>query len=173
MGGFSGSACSPRRTGIRLTLVNYQQGVCVDMPLLRRMGVLALPHCSSKTGGSGSVLSDLPVVEVAIVSDAVISAVHRQFLRKDFATDVVTFPYGEVVISAETASVNSGFYRHSPTVEIAFCLIHGLLHLNGYSDHTTLQAAKMRRRQTKILKTVQQELWLGYHTRHYGRVLHS
>ncbi|ALJ56296.1 Endoribonuclease YbeY [Candidatus Xiphinematobacter sp. Idaho Grape] len=167
-----GSAHSPwKQTGIHLDLVNYQREVRVDMPLLRQMGVLALPHCSDKVGGSGSVLSDLPVVEVAIVSDAVISAVHRQFLGEDSATDVVTFPYGEVIVSAETASVNSSFYRHSPTVEIAFCLIHGLLHLNGYSDHTTLQAAKMRRRQTKILKKVHQELWLGDHTRHYWRIL--
>lgn|GEM_PF-718083 len=143
---------SRKRAGTRLVLVNHQRGVRVDTSLLRRIGVLALPHCSNKRGEFKSVLSSLSVVEVAIVSDAVISAVHRQFLNGDSSTDVITFPYGEVVISAETASFNSGFYGHSPTIEIAFCLIHGLLHLSGYSDHTTLQADKMRRRQIRILK---------------------
>ncbi|QQY09036.1 MAG: rRNA maturation RNase YbeY [Candidatus Xiphinematobacter sp.] len=150
-----------KRTGTRLVIVNHQQGVSVDMPLLRRMGLLALSHCSDNTGGHGSTLSNLPVVEVAIVSDAVILEVHRQFFREDSPTDVVTFSYGEVVISAETAAFNSGFYGHSPTVEIAFCLIHGLLHLNGYSDYTILQATKMMRRQTRILTRVYQELWPG------------
>lgn len=143
-----------RKKPCYLTVVNCQRQFHVDMSLLWQMGTLALPSCLDKRGGPQAVLPYLSTIEVSIVSDDVISLVHKQFLGIDSTTDVITFPYGEMMISAETTSVNSRFYGHSPTIEIAICLIHGLLHLNGYNDHTALQAEKMIRRQTMILQAV-------------------
>lgn len=148
-----------RRTRCRLNLINHQRRVHVDMSLLLRIGTLALPSCLDKQCENEEATYYYPsTIEVSIVSDKIISFIHKQFLRVHSATDVITFPYGEVMISAETTFINSRIYGHSPTIEIAICLIHGLLHLNGYNDQTALQAERMSRKQTDILQAVHRKL---------------
>ncbi len=65
------------------------------MPALLKE-LLALPP------GPEHVLSTLESVEIAIVDDATIARVHGQYLNDPTATDVITFPYGEILVSCET-----------------------------------------------------------------------
>ncbi len=115
------------------------------------MARLALPYCLARSGGGETVLPTLKNLEITLVSDRVISSLHKQFFDDPSPTDVITFPHGEIIISAETAAANSRKYRQSVTMEIALCIIHGFLHLNGYDDQTPEQAAKMAKRQSAIL----------------------
>ena len=87
-------------------------------------------------------LKQLEEVEVAVVSDEVISKVHDDFMGIPGATDVITFDHGEIVISAETAVGYAKEHGHTVNEELALYIVHGLLHLNGYDD--TTPAAKKR-----------------------------
>jgi probable rRNA maturation factor len=79
-------------------------------------------------------------VTVAIVSDARVRALNRQYRRKDKATDVLSFPSGEsgylgdVVIAAGVAARQAHEAGHTLATELRVLALHGLLHLLGY-DH--------------------------------------
>jgi probable rRNA maturation factor len=79
-------------------------------------------------------------VTVAIVSDARVRALNRQYRRRDKATDVLSFPSGErgylgdVVIAAGVAARQAREAGHTLATELRVLALHGLLHLLGY-DH--------------------------------------
>ncbi len=137
-----------------LHLINRQRQVRLALPELKKLALLALPYCLSDVGSGAAVLCSLPKIEITLVSDKAISSIHKKFFKDPSPTDVITFPHGEIIISAETAAANSECFGHSPLIETTLCIIHGLLHLNGYNDLTATQAAKMTKVQNKILKTI-------------------
>lgn len=98
-----------------------------------------------------AVLPGLKKVEAVIVSDKVIADVHRRFMNIEGPTDVITFGHGEILISAQTAQANAVKYRKSLNHEIGLYIVHGLLHLNGFTDEAQEEARKMHRLQNQIL----------------------
>jgi probable rRNA maturation factor len=79
-------------------------------------------------------------VTLAIASDARVRGLNRHFRRKDYATDVLSFPsdepnhLGDIVIAAGVARRQARAAGHSLQVELRVLALHGLLHLLGY-DH--------------------------------------
>ncbi len=77
---------------------------------------------------------------VAIVSDARVRALNRQYRKKDTPTDVLSFPaqergfLGDVVIASGDAARQAREAGHSLAIEVRVLALHGLLHLLGY-DH--------------------------------------
>ena len=77
---------------------------------------------------------------VALVSDARMRALNRQFRGKDRVTDVLAFPagsrgfLGDIVIASGVAKKQAKAAGHSLNIEIRILALHGLLHLAGY-DH--------------------------------------
>jgi probable rRNA maturation factor len=69
------------------------------------------------------------------------------------ATDVITFDYGEIVVSADTAKRCATEHGHGVREELGLYIIHGLLHLNGYDDLEPRPRARMHR--------VQERIWRG------------
>jgi probable rRNA maturation factor len=96
-------------------------------------------------------LRALDEVEVAVVSDAVIARVHRDFMDIPGVTDVITFDHGEIVVSAQTAARCAVEHGHSVDAELALYIVHGLLHLNGYDDMTP--------EARKVMHAVQNRIW--------------
>ena len=91
------------------------------------------------------------VMTVAIVPDARVRALNRQYRKKDRATDVLSFPavapsarrqgkagerefLGDVVIASGVAARQARAAGHSLRTELRVLALHGLLHLLGY-DH--------------------------------------
>ena len=85
------------------------------------------------------------LVTVAIVPDARVQALNRQYRKKDAPTDVLSFPgprevkgadgcLGDVVIAAGVARRQAKAAGHSLQTELRVLALHGLLHLLGY-DH--------------------------------------
>lgn len=93
-----------------------------------------LPELLDAPPGPDHVLSGLPVVEVSIVDDEAIARVHEQFLGVPGATDVITFPYGEILVSCDTASQYAGAHGLNQEEELFRYMVHGLVHLQGYLD---------------------------------------
>ena len=77
---------------------------------------------------------------MALVSDARMKALNRQFRGKDKITDVLSFPsdargfLGDIVIASGVAKKQAKAAGHGPNTEIRVLALHGLLHLLGF-DH--------------------------------------
>jgi probable rRNA maturation factor len=77
-----------------------------------------------------------------ITDDRELRRLNRQFLGKDYATDVLSFPeqgtggIGELAISVDRARQQAAEFGHSIEEELRLLMLHGLLHLLGM-DHET------------------------------------
>src|SRR5437763_12196357 len=100
-------------------------------------------------------------VTLAFVDNAHIHRLNKQFLNHDEPTDVLTFPYsspgakkleGEVVIGYEVAKENAADRGHDVNLELVLYVIHGCLHLCGYTDVDDASAAEMRAKERHYLQ---------------------
>jgi len=79
-------------------------------------------------------------VVIVLCSDYTIRRLNRQYRKKDKATDVLSFPFGdddllgEIYISLQRAKIQAKRYGSTYDEELKRLLVHGLLHLMGY-DH--------------------------------------
>ncbi|HYP67904.1 MAG TPA: rRNA maturation RNase YbeY [Thiobacillaceae bacterium] len=90
-------------------------------------------------------------------------ALNRDFRGKDYATNVLTFAYGEEANSAEM-SLSGDIILCAPVVKdeakqqgkallahYAHLTVHGMLHLQGYDHETDQEAVIMEANETAIL----------------------
>lgn len=90
-------------------------------------------------------------LSVALVDDATIHALNRDYRQKDKPTDVLAFAMeegepapasdgarvlGDVIVSIDTAARQASRRKRPLLDEVTMLLAHGLLHLLGY-DHQT------------------------------------
>lgn len=94
-----------------------------------------LPELLAQPKGPDHVLSELPMVEIAVVDDEAIARVHAEFLNDPSETDAITFPYGEILVSCDTAARYAAEHGLSPQEELFRYMVHGLTHLHGYLDY--------------------------------------
>jgi probable rRNA maturation factor len=97
------------------------------------------------------VLGDREVV-VALVDDATIAELHLRFLGEEGPTDVLSFPQGEIVVSAETALREARERGIPPLHELLLYVVHGALHLKGYDDRRSEERRRMRREERRVLE---------------------
>ena len=95
-------------------------------------------------------------LSVVFVGSRSIRAINRRFLGHDYVTDVISFPLGEehepgaqaeIYVNLDRARSQARDYRVSFAEETRRLLIHGTLHLMGYSDSSPRQKARMTRRE--------------------------
>ncbi len=151
----------------QIAIANLQRAISLDVRQLRRMA-------------EGTLFEEqvhAADISVALVNDAEIWRVNKQFLNHDHPTDVVSFQleseqtippesygsrtqrlrgagktfHGEIVIGAEYAQREAAVYRWPVQHEVLLYLVHGLLHLCGYDDLSPAEKRTMRRRETAIL----------------------
>lgn len=100
-------------------------------------------------------------VEVNFVDEATISRLHREYLDDPSPTDIITFDLGRAPDQSRVAALyictaaarrHAARFRVTPGEEIRRLVIHGVLHLLGYHDHSPQQRRKMRRRENRVLK---------------------
>jgi probable rRNA maturation factor len=89
-----------------------------------------------------------------ITSDSELRRLNRDFRKKDFATDVLSFSsrqtlgfLGDIAISFEHARRQAADYGHPVGQEIEILMLHGVLHLLGM-DHE-LDGGRMARAENK------------------------
>jgi len=141
---------------LRFEIANRQRRFSFRLPFLRSMARAAQPACLEAVCHGDAPLPGLGLVEVTLLSDAAIAAVHGEFFDDPTPTDVITFHHGEILLGAGIVAENARHYGRTPDEEAALCLIHGLLHLGGWEDLTPAEAKKMARRQEQIFKTARQ-----------------
>lgn len=102
-----------------------------------------LPELMAVPPGPDHVLSRLESIEIAVVDDATIARVHAEFLNDAAPTDAITFPYGEILVSCDTAARYAGQHNLLPEEELFRYMVHGLTHLHGYLDYEPEDRAAM------------------------------
>ena len=95
-----------------------------------------LPLLLAQPVGPEHVLSELDLVELNLVDDETIARIHGDYLDDPTATDVITFPYGEIFVSLDTAERYARLHGLEVEQELYRYLVHGMVHLHGYLDVT-------------------------------------
>ena len=97
-------------------------------------------------------------VAVIFCSDNYILDVNLKYLQHDYYTDIITFDYcegdtlsGDLFISIDSVRENASFYGTEFADELNRVMVHGLLHLIGYDDHTEEDIAVMRSKENYYL----------------------
>ncbi|HWB61391.1 MAG TPA: rRNA maturation RNase YbeY [Chthoniobacteraceae bacterium] len=135
---------------MEITFSNRQRAVKINTAWLANFSKIALAECLRHPPLQNAVLAGLEGVDVVIVSNKVISDIHRRFMDVDGPTDVITFDHGEIIISAPMARTQAREFGTRLDHEIGLYIIHGLLHLNGYDDKTTQEARVMHKLQNRV-----------------------
>lgn len=102
-----------------------------------------LPELLAAPQGPDHVLSGLETVEISVVDDPTIAQVHAEFLNDPTATDAITFPYGEILVSCDTAATYATAHGLPQEEELFRYMVHGLTHLHGYLDYEPADRAAL------------------------------
>ena len=96
-------------------------------------------------------------LSIALVKRSEIIRINETFLQHEGATDVITFDYSdkplsaEIVICVDEALSQARSFGTTWQSELARYVVHGLLHLKGYDDHTATARRKMKQVEQKLL----------------------
>ena len=93
-------------------------------------------------------------LSILITGDRQIRKINKKFLKHDYATDVISFPTGDIVISADTARRFAKELKIPFREELARYVVHGALHLLGYDDKKEPAHRRMHARQEALLKKI-------------------
>lgn len=100
-------------------------------------------------------------VELVYVDEAEISRINKEFLERDYVTDIISFRYdedesnqeieGTLYCCAQRIAEQAKEFADSEKQEFLRVFVHGLIHLLGYDDQTPEEKSEMTRLENKYL----------------------
>lgn len=92
--------------------------------------------------------------------DEYLLSINRDFLQHDNFTDIITFDLSEsrnklqaeIYISIDRVHENAQTFQNNYQTELHRVIFHGVLHLCGFKDKTSLQKTEMRRQEDDCLE---------------------
>ena len=97
-------------------------------------------------------------ISIIFCSDPYILDINLKYLQHDYFTDIITFDYcegekisGDLFISIDSVRENAAFYGTEFEDELNRVMVHGILHLIGYDDHTKAEQKTMREKENYYL----------------------
>ena len=106
-------------------------------------------------------------LSLELVGDGRMRRLNREYRNKDRTTDVLAFAMressspvvallGDVVVSLPTARRQAKEGGRSLSEELAWLLVHGVLHLCGYDhERSPAEARRMKLREQRVLRTLE------------------
>ncbi len=86
---------------------------------------------------------------------------NREFRRKDYATDILTFPYStqptviaDIVVCLPAVQREARLRGRPPREHLAHLIVHATLHAHGYHHGSTRDARAMERREVQVMKAL-------------------
>lgn len=83
---------------------------------------------------------------------------NARYRGKDYATNVLSFPYspppaldGDLVVCADVVRREAREQGKAPEAHFVHLIVHGMLHLQGFDHENEADAARMEERETAIL----------------------
>jgi probable rRNA maturation factor len=148
-----------------ILLVNNQKKYRIGLKNLKALSqkalrVLGLPEDSS--------------LSINLVGKADIKRLNKKYFKKGLPTDVIALGYsakelacrfcsleysylGDIIICPDIAMENAKKYGLGFDREIALYIIHGMLHLLGFSDTNAAKRNKMQKKQEEVLRKIWRE----------------
>ncbi|MCL5772924.1 MAG: rRNA maturation RNase YbeY [Firmicutes bacterium] len=133
---------------MKISIRNNQKKIRISRKLVNSVIKTAPAEENADSEGELSIL---------FTGDQFIQKLNKKYRGIDSPTDVLAFPMedprllGDIVISAERALAQASDFNHPAEHEIAFLLVHGFLHLLGYSDKTKEKSNLMMKRARAII----------------------
>jgi len=104
-------------------------------------------------------------ISVALVNDAAMARLNRDYLGHNRPTDVLSFDLrdeasakntidGDIAMSVDMAVKQARKRGHAVEAELALYAVHGTLHLLGYDDRRRTGAARMHAMESEILSSL-------------------
>lgn len=97
-------------------------------------------------------------ITVRFVDDEEGRQLNRDYRGKDYATNVLSFPYdaaprviGDLVVAPAVAAGEAAAQKKDVEAHLAHLIVHGILHLQGYDHEDDQQALRMEDRERDIL----------------------
>ena len=96
-------------------------------------------------------------ITVRYVGESESRRLNREFRGKDYATNVLSFPYsakpleGDLVICAPVVAREAREQGKAPAAHWAHMVVHGALHLQGYDHENSRDAGIMEARERAVL----------------------
>ncbi|MEP2056656.1 MAG: rRNA maturation RNase YbeY [Maribacter litoralis] len=91
--------------------------------------------------------------------DEYLLKINQDYLQHDYLTDIITFDYvsgknvsGDLYISIDRVKENAEEFKVSFENELKRVMVHGVLHLMGYSDKSETATAEMRAKEEEKIK---------------------
>jgi len=139
---------------VSINIANQQNILPVTPRFIRRVVRHVLNHFSHKKVS----------VSVALVDNAQIRKLKKQFFHRSEATDVISFNLAdsddsppddsldcEIVVNAQRALQWAQKHNSDPLAEFSLYLVHGLLHQLGFDDRTAKLAKIMHEEEDRLL----------------------
>ncbi len=103
----------------------------------------------------GKITGDITFI---FCKDSYLIDINKKFLNHDYFTDIITFDYcdrniisGDIFISLDRVLENSELFDVLFNDELLRVIIHGVLHLLGYTDATDMEKQIMSEQETKFI----------------------
>ncbi len=98
-------------------------------------------------------------INIIFTNNEYLLEINKKYLSHNYYTDIITFDYsenktlsGDLFISIEMIKENAIKYQTKLSDEINRVIIHGILHLAGYSDKTKEQKTIMRKKEENSMQ---------------------
>ena len=106
--------------------------------------------------GEGKQLGDINFI---FCSDNYLHNINLSYLNHDTLTDIVTFDNseveneieGDIFISIDRVRENAELFKRPEKEELHRVIIHGVLHLIGFSDKSDIEKKQMRKKEEACL----------------------
>ncbi|MBE0477647.1 rRNA maturation RNase YbeY [Candidatus Aerophobetes bacterium] len=106
-------------------------------------------------------------ISLALVPSHLMRELNVKYRGKDFLTDVLAFPLdekigparkvlGEIVICPSVAKAYAKEQGHSLEDELVLLVVHGTLHLFGYTDEEDDKKKLMQQKEKEIIHTLEE-----------------
>jgi len=151
-----------KRNDITVQITNSFETLDVSLPRLKKLVKTICNRLTKYEIRNSSATGTRYEISVAIVDNAQIRKVNKQFLNRNRSTDCLSFDLSddepdsaksfELLVNGEMAVKQAKRRGHSTQAELALYITHALLHNLGFDDATQQQAKKMHDTENEILQ---------------------
>ncbi len=96
-------------------------------------------------------------INICFVDNTQIKKFNVKFLNRQASTDVLAFNLtdqqdkmvilADIMISTQQALIQARQFKTTPDYELSLYVVHGILHILGFNDHTPAQTKLMRKKE--------------------------
>ncbi|MDR0890850.1 MAG: rRNA maturation RNase YbeY [Endomicrobium sp.] len=108
---------------------------------------------------------DICTLNCIIISDKNMIRLNEQYKQKKAITDIISFLLipklfiGEIYIAKKYSQEQARTYNNTWKAELAYLIIHGILHLCGYTDYTKTEKHKMIVKQDLLFNLIERKFF--------------